>query len=57
MAETTEPPRARTGKRISGYCSVDYGHRSCSPGPVMVRGEEAVPQHCFCPCHDGRTAR
>jgi hypothetical protein len=57
MAETTEPPRTRTGKRISGYCSVDYGHRSCSPGPVMVRGEEAVPQHCFCPCHDERAAR
>ena len=51
MAQATPPPPARTGTRISGACQLDYGHRFCSPGPVMVRDVQVLPQSCFCSCH------
>ncbi|MFB7936688.1 hypothetical protein [Streptomyces sp. NPDC056049] len=51
MAHATPPAPARTGGRISGYCSLDYGHRYCSPGPLVVHGEEILPRSCFCVCH------
>lgn len=51
MADTTRPTPARTGTRVSGACTLDYGHRYCSPGPVMVGDTEVLPRSCFCPCH------
>lgn len=51
MADTTRPTPARTGTRVSGACTLEYGHRYCSPGPVMVGDTEVLPRSCFCPCH------
>ncbi|MFJ8301613.1 hypothetical protein ACIQ9R_37690 [Streptomyces sp. NPDC094447] len=36
---------------MSGACQLDYGHRYCDPGPVMVGTTEVLPRRCFCPCH------
>lgn len=57
MADTTRPPQTRTGVKTSGYCTVDYGHQYCSPGPVRADGVEVLPRSCFCPCHDKGGAR
>jgi hypothetical protein len=52
MDNATGRPAPRTGTRISGYCSLPYGHASCSPGPVMYGRHEIVRRHCYCPCHE-----
>ncbi|WP_157594817.1 hypothetical protein [Streptosporangium amethystogenes] len=51
MAHATPPVPARTGGRISGVCTLDFGHPHCSPGPVYVDGIEVLPQSCYCDCH------
>lgn len=51
MAHATPPVPARTGSRVSGVCTLAFGHQYCSPGPVRVDGVEVLPQKCFCHCH------
>lgn len=58
MGHATPPPAARTDRRVSGYCTLEYGHVHCQPGPVTTSyGEIALVYRCDCSCHKTEAGR